>query len=975
MAVVVAAWLGLALPVSAHAAALPWLATGLAVGIVLRLGRALIPWVAAGLALSMILVGPLSWPSALLTAVVDVLLLGVLSHALERHQFGAPMIRRRDLNLYAGLVLAVSPWAFGAIETLALSFSGGAELSGQGISWIANSLRFLLGNVLVAPLLVAWDPGFLEPLVRRTRQFWIDFALFCASTVTCAWAMLTPESHAYDALCQMVTILLLALMAVRRGIALPAAAGLVAAALSIRGTWAGTAPFGPDPEQALQSLWGHLAMMCFAIIVFSAVTAELRASGERWRLALSGSSIGLGDWLMETGRLYLSSRLKEMLGYQDHEIADHYEEWRSRLHPDDVPRVEHALRAHLRGDAPHVHSELRLRCKDGSWRWFEVHGSVVTRSLAGRGLRFVGYAIDINARKAVAERLRLAANLFENLHEGLIITDVDHRIIEVNQAFERLSGNTTAELHGQLPELLRSDLQSPELLAEMWAALRSHGSWKGEAQGLRHDGSRYPQQVTISVVRDDSGLITHHVLVVSDVTQARRAREQLEFQAHYDPLTELPNRHLLQKMMREAIAAVDRDREPRHQLAVCYLDMDHFKPVNDRFGHGVGDQLLASLANRLKAAMRDGDAVARLGGDEFVLLLKVNSHEECAHAVERILADVTQPYEIDNHGTWRLTASIGVTVYPQDRVDPDTLLRHADHAMYGAKQAGRNRVQFFDAEGDRQTLRRREALRRLEQAIRQGELLLHYQPKINMRDHTPVGVEALLRWQHPERGLLPPGEFLPLSEAPELLVHLGDWVLLQAVRQLSQWRSEGVELAVSVNVSGAHLQHPRFVLRLGEILRDAGLTDASGLELEVLETAAFEDVELTSRVMERCRQIGARFALDDFGTGYSTLTYLKRLPIEVLKIDHSFVRSMLTDAQDLAIVEGVIGLSRTFGCTVVAEGVESLEHARQLVKLGCDIGQGYGIASPMPASEVPQWLRTRSVAPPVPTSPHQPLLF
>jgi diguanylate cyclase (GGDEF)-like protein/PAS domain S-box-containing protein len=646
-----------------------------------------------------------------------------------------------------------------------------------------------------------------------------------------------------------------------------------------------------------------------------------------------------------------------MLGYEPDELTDHYSEWRNRLHPDDIPKLEYQLKQHISETIPYIRLEHRLQCKDGSWKWFQAHGRIVTQSLSGKPLRLVGFAIDITEHRVVADRLRLSANLFEHLHEGLVITDVDYRIVDVNRAYERLSGKPREHLKGDLPELLNPSIQNAETLSDLWASLRTQGTWRGEAIGVRSDGISYPQQVTMSVVKDENALITHHVLVVSDITQSRLARQQLEFQAHYDTLTQLPNRLRLLQLMRKAITTVDGDG--KQMLAICYLDMDHFKPVNDRFGHGVGDQLLADLASRMRGAMRGGDAVARMGGDEFALLLRVRTKEECEMALNRILHIVTQPYELENQGLWTLTASIGVTLYPLDHANTDTLLRHADHAMYEAKQRGRNQVQFFDAENDRQTAKRNAALRRLEDAINVGELLLHYQPKINLKTGDPLGVEALLRWQHPQRGLLPPSDFLPLSETAEIQVHLGRWVLGQAIEQLARWRQQGIGLSVSVNIAGAHLQHPDFVKDLSALLAQAHLENAIGLELEVLEHSAFDDVELTARIMESCRSLGIQFALDDFGTGYSTLTYLKRLPVEVLKIDRSFVRSMLGDAQDLAIVEGIIGLSHTFGCAVVAEGVESLEHARQLVALGCEIGQGYGIANPMAPEKIVPWLDSR----------------
>jgi diguanylate cyclase (GGDEF)-like protein len=414
------------------------------------------------------------------------------------------------------------------------------------------------------------------------------------------------------------------------------------------------------------------------------------------------------------------------------------------------------------------------------------------------------------------------------------------------------------------------------------------------------------------------------------------------------------------QMLTQAMTAADADG---HLLTVCYMDLDRFKPVNDRFGHAAGDRLLVELAGRLRSALRStefwSDAAGRIGGDEFLLLLRASSMDEVRLAIDRVLRVAGQPYVVDpGFDAVQITASIGATVYPIDRSDADTLMRHADHAMYGAKQAGRNGYQLFDPENRRRNEERVMAIGRVQEALDNGEFVLHYQPKVDMRRGVVLGLEALLRWDHPQQGLVAPAQFLPLIENTGLSARIGDWVLSQALEHLAGWRRAGLDLSVSVNVSARHLQEPDFALRLAELLaRHADEPLAAALELEILETAAHADIQTTSAKLAQCRTLGVRFALDDFGTGYSTLTYLKQLPVDVLKIDRSFVHHMLDDAQDRAIVEGVIGLARTFQCTVVAEGVESPAQARTLLELGCHIGQGTGIAAPMPASAVAGWVR------------------
>lgn len=446
----------------------------------------------------------------------------------------------------------------------------------------------------------------------------------------------------------------------------------------------------------------------------------------------------------------------------------------------------------------------------------------------------------------------------------------------------------------------------------------------------------------------------------------RQLQERLARQAHYDEVTRLPNRAKLALLLQEALAT---SRREGSLLTVCHLDIDHFKSINERYGHEAGDRLLAALAARVQGSLRTwaggDDVAARVGGDEFALLLRTATLRESHHAVERLLQQIALPCDIGlPDGPLAVTASIGATVYPFDRADGEALLRHADQALYGAKQAGRSGYLFFDAEQDRRAQDRFVALGRVQEALDASEFTLHYQPKVDLLDGRVLGAEALLRWNHPEHGLVSPGQFLPLIEHTGLGVALGRWVLVQGVAQLAAWLREGLDLSLSVNVSARHLQDPAFADELATLLARHDAAVASHLVLEVLETAALADVDYTCELMKRCRELGVRFALDDFGTGYSTFTYLKRLPLDQIKIDRSFVHNMLDDHQDLAIVEGVIALSRTFGCVVVAEGVEVPAQAERLIALGCQAGQGNGIAAAMPAQQLPGWVRSFRGLPP-----------
>jgi diguanylate cyclase (GGDEF)-like protein len=459
---------------------------------------------------------------------------------------------------------------------------------------------------------------------------------------------------------------------------------------------------------------------------------------------------------------------------------------------------------------------------------------------------------------------------------------------------------------------------------------------------------------------DEIGMLADNFNIMAatlerDAAERKHYQSELEFQAHHDPLTHLPNRVLLADRMKQTLAQTQRSQR---LLAIAYLDLDDFKPVNDSLGHETGDLLLTMVAQRLKEQTRAGDTVCRLGGDEFALLLTdLTTIEECTQTIERLLAAIAAPYRFDHQST-QISASVGLTIYPFDDADPDTLMRHADQAMYIAKQSGRNCFHLFDAALDRQVQERHSNRARIEAALPRDEFVLYYQPKVDMRSGVVVGAEALVRWQHPDEGLLPPGKFLPEIEDTDFSIPFGEWVIATAIAQMATWHAAGLSLKIGVNISPRHLQSPTFAERLAALLACHPEVPPTSLELEVVESAALEDVVRVAQVIDSCHALGVTFALDDFGTGYSSLSYFKRLHVDVLKIDQSFVRDLLTDEEDHAIVEGVISLTRTFKRQVVAEGVETAEIGAALLALGCSIAQGYGIARPMPANALPGWIAT-----------------
>ncbi len=561
---------------------------------------------------------------------------------------------------------------------------------------------------------------------------------------------------------------------------------------------------------------------------------------------------------------------------------------------------------------------------------------------------------DITERKQSEDSLRLAASVFATSQEGIVISDPENRIIDVNPAFTRLTGFAREEALGRNPSFLSAGLHNADFYAEMWRTIKTTGTWQGEVWNRRKSGEAFAELLSIIAVKDSQGRLQHYVGAFSDISVLKAHEADLDRIAHYDVLTSVPNRRLLGDRLEQAIARANRLGK---NLAVCYLDLDGFKPINDQFGHEGGDQMLVEIARRLLSISRADDTVARLGGDEFVMLWNdIGDESECSRALERILVEVSAPMMLDAIPV-SVSASIGVTLYPDDNVDADSLLRHADHAMYSAKQLGKNRYQMFDSRLERQISSRVEFLAKVAHGLESSQFELHYQPKVDCVAGRLIGVEALMRWNDPILGLVGPKEFLPLIENDNLAFQMGRWVMEQAVRQARIWHEAGLDVPVSINVFPRHLKFPTFIEDLrNAIERDWREMPANRLMMEIVETSDLEELDPIEAVIKECLGMGIGFSLDDFGTGYSSLVYLRRLSVEELKIDQSFVRDMMADPDDQAIVAGVIGLGKAFNLRVVAEGVESLDQAQHLVAMGCSVVQGYGFGRPMPAKAIPEWL-------------------
>jgi diguanylate cyclase (GGDEF)-like protein/PAS domain S-box-containing protein len=938
-------------------AGLPWIGAGIGLAIVLRVRWQALPLLVGVWAVAGVVAGAAAWAVAV-AALGTAGTVWVVGEVIRRLGGRADLERARDaLVIGAAALLAGGPLLAGVRTALPPIPDPEATLLDL-LAWPWHTLGLLLGSL---PAIALGRDSRQQP-----RGGWRLLAggALAASAVGAAWLWfggLPLGIVASAALAWWPHVLLLGLLLDGR-LSVPLLALLGVGVVAAAGTAAGLGPFGGlSTAVAAAALCGYLGSLVVMLLTARSIGQELRLRERRASTALGAARLAVAEWHRHhPDEVHLSA---DWLALTRHRNPATWtpRAWLDDVHVDDRARLQEALAEVTVGERGAWQQELRIQSEDG-WHWVEVNVLAAGRDTAGQPLRLVATMADVSERHEAQERQRLSASLFEHLHEGLLIADADLRVLDANAAYTQILDVTLAELIGRVPSLLQPNPGDPlarQQRAAMWNGLRQQGRWRGELIERRRDGQMCTLQATISQVHGPEGDLRYHVLAISDITEQRVAHERLERQAHFDELTRLPNRARLSQLLAEAMRAADRDG---YLLAVCYLDLDRFKPVNDRHGHEGGDRLLVELAGRLRGALRSrdlwADAAARLGGDEFVLLLRAGSMEEARLAVERVLRVVSQPYVIDPaQEPVQITASLGATVYPIDRSDADTLLRHADHAMYGAKQSGRNGYLFFDPELRRRTEERVMAIGRVQEALDRAEFVLFYQPIVDMRRQRVLGMEALLRWDHPDKGLIAPMQFLPLITNTGLSARVGDWVLSQALEHLAQWRRAGLDLQVSVNISARHLQEPDFVQRLSELLARHPEPLADHLKLEIVESEAHADLAASSELLARCRALGVRSALDDFGTGHSTLTHLQRLPVDVLKIDRSFVNHMLDDPQDKALVEGVIGLARTFGCSVVAEGVETPAQARMLLELGCDCGQGTGIGAPMPAAQVADWAR------------------
>ncbi len=707
-------------------------------------------------------------------------------------------------------------------------------------------------------------------------------------------------------------------------------------------------------EQQLRSAYDGLEQRVVERTAELAQLAEeLGESEARLNLALDASGLGLWDWDLQNNHVH-HSRLEVVFGIGRQHRHDEDGSPLPDIHPKDLEGVRAILIAHLKGETEQFAVEYRALRADGSEIWLEDRGRVIQRDAAGRALRMIGTRRDISELRRQAEQQRLAATVFEAASEGMVIMNDHYRVLAVNDACCALSGYSREELLGHSVARIAGSPESQRHYQTMREALELHGHWQGELIETRKSGEVYPQWVQLREVRDANDSVTHVVAFISDLSVRRKIEERLRYLTHYDDLTGLANRGLLKERLHDACQRVRRNGR---NMAVLYIDLDRFKLLNESLGHEAADALLREMSRRITQTLADADTIARLSGDEFVVLFDAyGSLSSLAHLGSRLLQRIRKPLIIDEQELV-ISASIGVSLMPDNSRDAEVLLRQANMAMQQAKHLGGNTLQFFTDRPQASSMQYLQLENQLRKALEVGQLEVFYQPRLSLADDALEAAEALVRWRHPQRGLVAPAHFIPLAEETGLIIPLGEFVLREACRQARQWLQDGLaEIRVSVNLSVKQLRQGNFVSLVRQVLEETGLP-ATMLELELTESQLLDDIDNAISISEQLRALGVRLAIDDFGTGFSSLSYLKRFPVDYVKIDRSFISELEHSSQDAAITRAIIAMVHSLERKVVAEGVETQAQMDFLKANQCDEIQGYLLSPPVPAEQFAELLR------------------
>lgn len=715
-------------------------------------------------------------------------------------------------------------------------------------------------------------------------------------------------------------------------------------------------PYSQDP--VIRALVATTIVFILSLACMLLISRRLEFAGrqEREQLFKLNISIDAGreavwEWHLDKQdkTISFSPAYCSMLGYEPREFAGNQQQWQDYLHPDERERIYKKVMQFITDRSrDYYENTYRIRHRNGSYRWIHSRGRILFDE-HGNPLSLLGMAADVTSKRVDQDRLQQANAVFESTHEGVLISDHTNTITFVNPAFSQITGYDSSEVIGKNPRIFKSGRHTKEFYSEMWSTLEKHGHWSGEVWNRRKNGEILPQLQTIRLIRDENGLTTYNVAVFTDISLLKRSQSELSFLAHYDPLTNLSNRLLLHEHIKLALHRANKNQS---EAALFIIDLDHFKNINESLGHSLGDELIKATAERLNQFLESNATLSRFGGDEFAVVFEnINSAAEAATLAQQLLTLFDAAFTIDTNELF-VTASIGICLFPRSGKSSEEIFRNADSALSKAKAIGRATFAFYTTELTDQAYHRLRIASELRYALENSQLRVYYQPVYSLSEQRIIGCEALVRWQHPERGMISPLDFIPIAEDNGLIGAFDSWVLHSSCQQLKNWLDSGQQLRfVAVNISSKLFGRADFTERITRILQETQL-NPNCLELEITESAVMENPKQADLLLAHLCDINIRLALDDFGTGYSSLSRLKSLPVHKLKIDQSFIRNLPADSREAAIDRAIIALGDSMHLDVQAEGIETPEQAAFLKQNNCILAQGYYYGKPMPAQEL-----------------------
>ena len=704
-----------------------------------------------------------------------------------------------------------------------------------------------------------------------------------------------------------------------------------------------------SPTALHDSQGDRYAVSLYDITELKQVEQSLKDSEERFTLAVNGSSVGIWDWDLRNDKVFYAPELKNEMGYRDDEFGNDGDSFYTHMHPDDVEGVKNAVALHFSSDIIPYRVQYRMRHKNGEYHWYQAVGKAL-KDKTGRAYRMAGSHTNITEQMHTHERLNLANMVFEQSSEAIIVTDKKGFIEAVNPAFCLLTGYEQDEAVNKHYRFLNSRKNEKKLINGIRRSINKVDYWSGEIWSKRKGGEDFAEAIMINAVKDDNGNTVRFIALFTDITDKKQTQELIWKQAHYDNLTQLLNRHSFTQYLHQAVKS-------DLPFALFFIDLDHFKQINDTLGHKTGDELLVQAAARIKHCVRNSDIVARFGGDEFTVIL---TGMENITSVKRICHDIimhlAEPYLLNDENAY-ISASIGITQYPLDSTVVEDLYKYADQAMYDAKRSGRNRYAFFTQKLQEDANKQRKISADLRIALEQNQFKVLYQPIINLEDQKIYKAEALIRWLHPTKGLISPADFIPIAEETGLIIEIGDWVFKQAAMQAKIWRKNyNKDFQISINKSPVQFYNGNSQEEWGQFLKTINLP-GDGITVEITEGLLLDGVTVVKDKLDSFHQSGMQISLDDFGTGYSALSYLKKFAIDFIKIDQSFVKNIEHDAYDLVLCETIISMAHKLNKKVIAEGIETEQQRKFLQECDCDYGQGYLFSRPISADELTELLK------------------